>query len=226
MHWVMRSSARRGREGGSINPVTWTPERWREGFSVEMGPDRKLAAVICLKYVSLTASPRKGRQGERGIAKWRVEVTFFQKPGCTLGKQKAEAPTNCSSYLGSVPDCIFVYKMIFGGRSAGRAWSKGSTSKKQALQGQEEFRAGLGMSKCGALLCSAGLFALVFWVARPLPTAHHASISDYQISRKSTKGTAGPVPWLGGSLSPDAGRTGGETENWDGHSIVILSRPS
>ena len=32
---------------------------------VEMGPDRKLAAVICLKYVNLLAAPRKGRQWER-----------------------------------------------------------------------------------------------------------------------------------------------------------------
>lgn len=30
-------------------------------------------------------------------------------------------------------------------------------------------------------------------MTRPLPTAHHASISDYEISRKSTKVTAGPV---------------------------------
>ena len=42
------------------------------------------------------------------------------------------------------------------------ARSKGSTSKQDALQGQEEFQTGLGTSKLGALLCSVGLFALVF----------------------------------------------------------------
>lgn len=54
-----------GREEGAINPVTWTREGWREGFSVEKGPDRKLAAAICLKYVNLTAAPRNCRQREK-----------------------------------------------------------------------------------------------------------------------------------------------------------------
>ena len=116
MHWVMRSSARRGREGGSINPVTWTPERWREGFSAEMGPDRKLAAVICLKYVSLTASPRKGRQGERGIAKLRVEVTFFRNQDAHWESKKQKPPQTAPHTLGQfLPLSLFTKWFLVAG---------------------------------------------------------------------------------------------------------------
>lgn len=118
MHWVMRSSARRGlwrrlHQSSYLNP--WEVE---EGFSVEMGPDRKLAAVICLKYVSLTASPRKGRQGERGVGKSRVEVTFFRNKDAPWESKNQRLPQTAPRTWGQLlPLSLFTKWFLAAGPS-------------------------------------------------------------------------------------------------------------
>lgn len=111
---------------------------------------------------------------------------------------KPEAPTNCSSYLGSAPGFAFVYKVIFGDRFSEMAWRKPTALvkrfhlKERDFPRAGKFQAGLGMSKLGARLCFGGLFSCIFCIAWPLSTAHHASIFGCHITRKSIKVTAGP----------------------------------
>lgn len=88
MHWVMKSSAGRGREGGSINQSSYLNSSEVEtGLPSRNGAGREVGCCDLSKLCQpRCCSQQRQTEGEGGIAKLRVRGHIFKTQGWTLRK--------------------------------------------------------------------------------------------------------------------------------------------
>lgn len=164
------------------------------GFLSRNGAGQEVGCCDLSEICQPHCLSRKGRQGERGIAKWRVGVTFSETR-MHIGKAKSRPPQAILLPGVSHLSCIFVYKMILvAGPWKGLDQRFNTKETGGCKAGRIPGRSGDVLS-AGALLSFCRFVCLGF-LSRPA-SSHCASRlhSDYQISENQRR-NCGSVPGL------------------------------